>query len=123
MDLTLIPPYFKTFELEAEIEYNRSYSYTEIKQTVDRTLEQNYSIYSTQIGQRITRSKIFKDIMTIPGVENCTISYFGFDLAGRTGNREELPCDFYEILCLKENEYDTYGNQISGFIITYRGQK
>ncbi|MDR0675748.1 MAG: hypothetical protein LBF97_01760, partial [Elusimicrobiota bacterium] len=123
MDLTLIPPYFKPFELQAEIEYNRSYSYVEIKQTVERKLTQNYSIYSTKIGQRITRSKIFKDIMTVAGVENCSISYFGFDLSGRTNNVEELNCDFYEILCKKEDSYDSYGNQIGGFVLNYVGME
>ncbi|MDR0676210.1 MAG: hypothetical protein LBF97_04115, partial [Elusimicrobiota bacterium] len=79
MDVHFAIPYFKTFDIHANIIYNRNYSYNEIWERIDETLRTNYDIKNMKISKSISKSKIFKDIMNIIGVTSCDITYFGFD--------------------------------------------
>lgn len=65
----------------------------------------------------MSKSSIFKDIMNVPGVENCVIHYFGYGIQEGFPSVEELVPDFYEIIILREDTFDNNNNQITGKII------
>lgn len=118
MDVTFAIPYFKTFDIKANIIYNRNYSYDEISERIREVLDVNYDIKNMIISKTISKSRIYKDIMSVIGVTSCEITYFGFDLLNTNEpTRDTLPCNFYEVLCLHEDSY-LNGNQNHGKALT-----
>ena len=117
---TFLIPYFKTFDIKATIYYNSSYSKTEISSAITTKITNNYNIENMSIGQKVKKSSIYKDIMTVPGVTGVDISYFGLDATNSSTNvSNEITVDFDEILVIHEDTYETGGTKIRGAIFTY----
>lgn len=120
MDTSFAIPYFKTFDIKATIYYNSSFSKSEIKSAIEEKISRNYSIEKMEIGKKIKKSSIYKDIVTVNGVSGVDIDYFGFDASKFSGNaRNELTADFDEILIIHEDETNSSGTKIRGMIFTY----
>ena len=120
MDTSFAVPYFKTFDIKATIYYNSSFSKSEIKSAIEEKISTNYSIEKMEIGQKIKKSSIYKDIVTVNGVSGVDIDYFGLDASSLTGNvNNELTADFDEILIIHEDETNSSGTKIRGMIFDY----
>ena len=113
-DITFTQPFFDTYDIAATIKYNANFSETEIVQSVRKAIDEVCDLKYAEIAGSMSRAKIFKAIMNCDGVEDCKITYFGEDYSSRSGNVETLKADFYEILCLHEDE-----DQKRGKILTF----
>lgn len=107
-DIYFLEPYFKAYDIAATISYNANFSEADITAKVNDAVEELCDITKAQIAVSMSRAKILKAIMNIDGVEDCKITYFGYDYAGGGTSYDVLEADFYEILCLKETT-DTTG--------------
>jgi hypothetical protein len=113
MEINFLKPYFKTFDIGADITYDRNFAASTIKSTVEAALKEEFSLSNMKISQSISKSKIYKIIMNVSGVNSVKINYFGFNYL--TKSSESLPdesimtADFYEILVLHENVENQHG--------------
>jgi hypothetical protein len=57
----------------------------------------------------MSRAKILKAIMNCDGVEDCKITYFGYNYKDRKDSVDTLTADFYEILCLNDSDGSSTG--------------
>ena len=112
-DVIFLQPYFRTYDIAATIKYNSNFSETEVVQGVRAAVQKVCQLKDSEIAGSMSRAKILKAIMNSNGVEDCKITYFGFDYASGTGNTDLLQADFYEILCLHED------SDRHGMIFTY----
>lgn len=113
-DIIFLQPYFKTYDIAATIKYNRNYTETEIVQNVRAAVDKVCDLKYSEIAGSMSRAKILKAIMNVNGVEDCKITYFGYDYSSGTGSTDTLDADFFEILCLHEDE-----DMLHGKVFTY----
>ena len=80
-ELNLLKPYFKTFDIVATIRYNANYDVSTIKYNVEKVLDayRLKSVKDIEIGNNVYRSDIFKNILSVEGVETFDLEYFGYD--------------------------------------------
>ena len=109
MDLYFAKPYFKTYDIKAVISYNANYSESNIKSSVEEAVKETCSLENADIGGYMSQAKIIKAIMACDGVENVTISYFGYDYTSGDDSSTQLDADFYEILSLADYEENKHG--------------
>lgn len=108
-DMTFYQPYFKTYDIAATIKYNANFSETDVVQSVRKAIDSVCDLKYSEIAGSMSRARIFKAIMNCDGVEDCKIRYFGEDYSSGKGNKDTLQADFYEILCLHEDENNAHG--------------
>jgi hypothetical protein len=111
MELNILKPYFKTFDIAASITYNRNFSKTTVKSAVETAIAKEYSLANMEIGNSISKSKIYKTIMNIDGVEKVDITYFGYDYSTSEAlsDSSTMYANFYEILVLHEDVENEHG--------------
>lgn len=109
MEATFIKPYFKTYDVAATIKYNGNFSISEIVSNVNKNIDELCSLEKAEIAGSMSRAKILKAIMNVNGVEDCKITYFGFDYNNQSANpnSDTLTADFYEIMCLNDTTDNT----------------
>ena len=80
-ELNLLKPYFKTFDIVGTIRYNANYDVSTIKYNVEKVLDayRLKSVKDIEIGNNVYRSDIFKNILSVEGVETFDLEYFGYD--------------------------------------------
>lgn len=108
-DITFVKPYFKTYDIAATIKYNANFSEPEVVANVNKAVDEVCGLKNSEIAGSISRAKILKSIMNVDGVEDCKITYFGYNYANKEGNTDTLTTDFYEILCLNDSDGSTTG--------------
>ena len=81
-ELNLLKPYFKTFDIVGTIRYNANYDISAIKYNVEKVLDayRLSSVKDIEIGNNVYRSDIFKNILSVEGVETFDLKYFGYDV-------------------------------------------
>lgn len=81
-ELNLLKPYFKTFDIVGTIRYNANYDISTIKYNVEKVLDtyRLSSVKDIEIGNNVYRSDIFKNILSVEGVETFDLEYFGYDV-------------------------------------------
>lgn len=113
MEINFLKPYFKTFDVAAEITYDRNFSESTVKSTVEAAIKEEFSISNMKIAQSISKSKIYKIIMSVDGVNSVKISYFGYNYLTKDSeslsDESIMTADFYEILVLHEDVEDEHG--------------
>ena len=120
MDTSFAIPYFKTFDIDATIYFNSSFSESEIRSAIEEKIAENYSINNMEVGKKIKKSSIYRDIITVDGVSGVDINYFGLNAETSIGNvSHEIDADFDEVLVLHEDETNSSGTKIRGMIFTY----
>lgn len=102
-DVIFLQPYFRTYDIAATIKYNPNFSETEVVQSVKKAVSDVCDLKYSEIAGSMSRAKILKAIMNCNGVDDCKITYFGFDYSSGKGSTDTLTADFYEILCLHED--------------------
>lgn len=102
-DVIFLQPYFRTYDVAATIKYNPNFSESEVVQSVRAAVQKVCQLKDAEIAGSMSRAKILKAIMNSNGVDDCKITYFGFDYEAGGGNADLLQADFYEILCLHED--------------------
>ena len=108
-DITFISPYFRTYDVAATIKYNANFSEAEVVQAVNKAVDDICNIKYSEIAGSMSRAKILKAIMNCDGVEDCKITYFGYDYDGGSPSTDTLTADFYEILCLNDSDGSSSG--------------
>lgn len=108
-DIIFLKPYFKTYDVAATISYNTNYSESEVTESVNDAVDKVCDLSYAEIAGNMSRAKILKAIMNCDGVEDCKITYFGYDYSTTKNNSDTLTADFYEILCLHENVAGSHG--------------
>jgi len=115
---------FSTFDIVANVYYNKSYSPSEVKSAVETVLSEEYSfvtggVVKRDYAQSVVRSKVESLIHSVAGVEYVTMSYFGKDLTNSLTNEEnEITCNFDEIIPLSDNVLSG-STLVHGINITY----
>lgn len=108
-DITFISPYFRTYDIAATIKYNGNFSEAEVVTNVNKAVDELCNIKYSEIAGTMSRAKILKAIMNVDGVEDCKITYFGYDYANSSASVDTLTADFYEILCLNDSNGSNTG--------------
>lgn len=80
-ELNLLKPYFKTFDIIGTIRYNANYDVSTIKYNIEEVLNtyRLSSVKDIEIGNNVYRSDIFKNVLSVEGVETFDLEYFGYD--------------------------------------------
>ncbi len=107
-DIIFLQPYFRTYDIAATIKYNPNFSESEVIQSVKEAVNNVCNLEYSEIAGSMSRAKILKAIMNCNGVDDCKITYFGFDYSSESGSSDTLNAAFYEILCLHEDS-DSHG--------------
>lgn len=107
-DITFISPYFRTYDVAATVKYNGNFSEAEIITNVNKAIDELCDIKYSEIAGSMSRAKILKAIMNVDGVEDCKITYFGYEFDNQP-SVDTLTADFYEILCLNDSNGSTTG--------------
>lgn len=107
-DIVFLKPYFKTYDVAATIYYNANFSETEVSTNVRKAIDNICSLEKAEIAGGMSRAKILREIMNCNGVEDCKITYFGYDFL-KGINTDTIQADFYEVLCLHEDVNDQHG--------------
>lgn len=115
MDVTFEQPFFKTFDVSARVYYNRNFSYNEVLNGINDKLAL-YNYENQNIAEKLYKSRVIKDISSVEGVSNVSIDYFGFDVT-QGNSLEILPCDFNEIIVIRDDEKSGNGIITRGRII------
>jgi hypothetical protein len=120
MDVNFVTPLFSTFEIEAELQYSRSFSLTEIKNAAF-AVSSEFTLDKMKIGGKASKSRFMRTWINIPGVEYLNISYFGRNITDRSNNPDvnEIQAKFNEVLSLHELQYDFYGEPSRGLKLTF----
>ena len=108
-DITFIKPYFKPYDIAATVRYNQNFPEAEIVQAVNKAIDEVCDIKYSDIAGSMSRAKILKAIMNCDGVEDCKITYFGYNYKDKSESSDTLTADFYEILCLNDSDGSTTG--------------
>ena len=108
-DITFISPYFRTYDIAATIRYNANFSEAEVVKAVNKAVDDICNIKYSEIAGSMSRAKILKSIMNCDGVEDCKITYFGYDYDGNSPSTDTLTADFFEILCLNDSDGSSSG--------------
>jgi hypothetical protein len=110
---------FRTFDIKADVYYNRTFSREDIRQRVERSLRNFYNIRNRNYGQSVTRSKIMSIIHENVGVEFIELQYLGLDATNpETSVENTINADFDEIIVLSENQ-SRLGQITRGLIFNY----
>ena len=112
-DITFIKPYFRPYDIAATIKYNQNFPEAEVVQAVNKAIDDVCDIKYSEIAGSMSRAKILKAIMNCDGVEDCKITYFGFDYKNRLNSSDTLTADFYEILCLNDSDGNSTGKVLT----------
>ena len=111
-DIYFLKPFFKTFDIAATIHYNTNFNLSDIKVGINKAVEENFGFDKADINKNVSKSKIIKTIMNVPGVESVNVEYFGLDYTNQYEYQDEtyeIAADFYEILFLHEDEEKEHG--------------
>lgn len=106
-EVNFLKPYFRTFDIEATITYDPNFSLDNVKKTVESKFDEEFSLKgeTINIGNSISKSKIYQFLLNIDGVRGVNITYFGLDYnrqkePGYENQDDEIKSDFYEITSL-----------------------
>lgn len=108
-NITFIKPYFRPYDVAATIKYNANFQESEVVQAVNEAVDNLCKIEKAEIAGDMSRAKILKAIMNVDGVEDCKITYFGYNYSSGAGSVDTLTADFYEILCLNDTDGSSTG--------------
>lgn len=110
---------FRTFDVKANVYYNRAFSRDDIRQRVEKSLRDFYNLRNRNYAESVSRSKIMSIIHENFGVEFVELEYLGFDATKpETSVENILTADFDEIIVLSEN-ISFGGRVIRGLIFNY----
>lgn len=111
-DIYFLKPYFRTYDIAATIHYNSNFNLSDIREEINRKIDENFGLTSADIAKPVSKSKIIKTIMNCVGVESVNVTYFGYDytLQNDSPNQTyQIDAKFYEILFLHEDEVGEHG--------------
>jgi hypothetical protein len=112
-------PIFDTFDIKANIYYNKIYSESDVSSRVENKLQEHFVLDNLDFGQHITKSKVMSLIHEEQGVEYVVITFFGRDAQDVSTNEESvIEAKFNEIILLSENQYFA-GIKIHGLLFNY----
>ena len=105
MDITFLKPYFKTFDIQADIIYDRNFSLQQIQSSVKEKMNQEFNLGKADIAKSVYRSKIYKILNSIDGIQSVNLNYFGpnYDTLEQLEDPNVYTADFYEIIILHED--------------------
>jgi hypothetical protein len=110
---------FRTFDIKANVYYNKAFSRDDVRQRVEKSLRDFYNLRNRNYAEGVSRSKIMSIIHDNFGVEFVEIEYLGYDATKpETSVENVLSPAFDEIIVLSENK--SFGGRIiRGLIFNY----
>jgi len=114
-------PRFKTFDIAGKVFFNSLKTANDIKEKVETAIRSTYNLSNSDFGISIVKSKIFKIIHSIDGVEYAEISYLGYDyVKDPAGVDNILVSDFDQIPIVCEDITGADGtSKIHGIMFSY----
>ena len=110
---------FRTFDIKANIYYNKNFTRDDVRQRVEKSLRDFYSLRNRNYAEGVSRSKIMSIIHNNAGVEFVELEYLGFDATKpKTSVDNIITARFDEIIVLSENRSFS-GRVIRGLIFNY----
>lgn len=110
---------FNTFDIKANIYYNRIYSQEDVANRVESNLRSNFGIENIDFGQSIPKSRVMSSVHENDGVEYVILEYLGPDAQDPTTNVDNaISSGFNEIVILSEDIF-LAGQKIHGLILEY----
>jgi len=122
IDNSFKKPVFSTFDVQANVYITTAASKEQVKQNVENTLREFYSLANTTLSKSVNKSEFIGLVLNVLGVRYINITYFGHNILDESegSNQElEIEADFDELLVLSDDVFDAYGSQLHGLLLQY----
>ncbi len=115
-------PIFATFDVSAEVFVEGTYSQEQVKDNLETTLREYYSLSTTTLAENINKSEFIGKILNVSGIRYINIFYFGRDFVNQDIYEDqplEIETAFDEIMVLSDDIFNNSGVKQHGLLFSY----